>query len=98
MPSGVEIDYESRLRYTVPFHRRHIIVQEGRTDWPSRFEDDGKSYAAKVKEVFGKSGPLFDVCDLLLYNCASMNSLVVSKVRSHDSEQRYSNSHKWLAN
>lgn len=66
MPEGLDIDHSSNLKNTVAFHKRHIVVNTGTRSWPSRFEDDEGSYAAKVKNVFGKNGKLFDVCTITL--------------------------------
>ena len=61
MPEGLEIDYESNLKNTVAFHKRHIIVNTGDRPWPKKIDEDEESYAAKVKGVFAKGGSLFDV-------------------------------------
>lgn len=56
MPPGLDIDVTSRLRDTVAFHRAHVVVNERRTDWASRFEDEARSLGARVKSGMRELG------------------------------------------
>lgn len=56
-PQGLDIDHEKQLRGTVPSYAEHVVVSTGRSDWPSKIEDDAEvPLVAALKTKLGRDG------------------------------------------
>lgn len=63
MPDGLEIDHKGVLNGNITSYYEHVLICTGRTDWPSRIEEEnsGDNLAADLKELFGRGGVYSDV-------------------------------------
>jgi len=61
-PDGLEIDHKSPLNGLISNYHEQVLICTGRSDWPSRIEDDhsGDNLAADLKELFGRGGVYSD--------------------------------------
>ncbi|KAI0471874.1 Sucraseferredoxin-like protein [Xylariaceae sp. FL0804] len=72
MPDGLEIDREARLDGLVPAYAEQVLVCTGRSDWPSRVEEEhsGDNLAADLRELLGRGGVYSDP----FHNVSVLNS------------------------
>jgi len=68
MPEGFEIDHKTPLNGLVSNYAQHVLVCTGRSDWPSRIEEDsgGDNLGADLRELLGRGGSFSDVSEWVL--------------------------------
>ncbi|TPX10890.1 uncharacterized protein E0L32_008096 [Thyridium curvatum] len=78
MPDGLEIDHKGVLNGNITSYYEHVLICTGRTDWPSRIEEEnsGDNLAADLKELFGRGGVYSDP----YHNVSTLNSSFPSSV------------------
>ncbi|KAI1753245.1 Sucraseferredoxin-like protein [Xylaria castorea] len=78
MPQGLPIDHEAKLNGLIASYAEQVLICTGRTDWPSRIEEDnsGDNLAADLKELIGRGGIYSDP----FHNISVLNSSFPSSV------------------
>ena len=63
LPEGLEIDSKTPLNGLISNYAQHVLICTGRSDWPSRIEEDksGDNLAADLRELVGRGGVFSDV-------------------------------------
>jgi len=63
MPEGFDIDRKTTLNGLISNYAQQVLVCTGKTDWPSRIEEDnsGDNLAADLRELLGRGGIFSDV-------------------------------------
>jgi len=62
MPPNLDIDREKPLDGTMAAYAEQVVIHTGRSDWPSRIEDDENlPIVKKIKEELGKNGDYSNV-------------------------------------
>ena len=61
-PLGLDIDYQKPLGGTVPSYAQHVVVSTGRSNWPSKIEDDTElPLVTALKTKLGRDGKFSNV-------------------------------------
>ncbi|KAK1760962.1 Sucrase/ferredoxin-like-domain-containing protein [Echria macrotheca] len=62
LPDGLEIDRTTPFGHSMPRYDEQVVICTGKTDWPSRIEDDadGHNLAADLKKLIGAGGSMND--------------------------------------
>lgn len=62
MPAGLDIEREQNINGSMAAYAEQVLVSTGRSDWPSRIEEDEDSVLAKrLKTLVGPKGKFSDV-------------------------------------
>lgn len=69
-PQGFEIDHEKPLAGTMPSYAEHVVVSTGKSDWPSKIEDDETTPVVReLKQRLGRDGKFSNVSCCVTRSC-----------------------------
>ncbi|KAF1810018.1 Sucraseferredoxin-like protein, partial [Eremomyces bilateralis CBS 781.70] len=73
MPADLDIDHKTVMGNSVAPYSEHVLVSTGRSDWPSRIEDDESTpVVAALKGAFGRGGKYTDPFHNVLTSTSSL--------------------------
>lgn len=69
-PQGLEIDHEKPLAGTMPSYAEHVVVSTGKSNWPSKIEDDETTPVVReLKQRLGRDGKFSNVSCCITRTC-----------------------------
>ncbi|KAJ8610201.1 hypothetical protein MRB53_038702 [Persea americana] len=73
MPPGLDIDRNAKLAGTMAAHAEHLLISTGRTNWPSKIEDDEKLPLVRVlKQAQKDAGKADNVRPTIYHHTAAI--------------------------